>query len=254
MDGSALNAGWSTLATFGLGIVVYARGGDLVAWGGGVPPAWKDSASAAEAWALAVVTSHAMHPSAIVTDCLGLVHTAENGTAAATSSNRQLARTWATIANHLDGDISSLTRDKRLCWMPAHQSHSAIGIVLKSNGKPISSLEWRANRLVDAVAKNESAKGQAPQATIELLVSATALVQHSAAQTGAATHFANNFTTTVQLESGAIVSKVIRDVQEAPKAPTKKKDKAAAPEANKKEHKQEPEESSDWDTNDERQA
>ena len=254
IDGSALNSRWATLATFGFGIVVYSYEGDLVAWGGGVPPTWTDSASAAEAWALAVVTSLTLHPSEIITDCLGLVHTAERGTAAATSGNKQLARTWAAIAGNLDGDVSCLTRNRRLSWMPAHQAHSAIGHRVKSNGKTLTSLEWRANRLVDAIAKNESARGQAPQATVDLLVSATALVKHSAAQTGAATHFANNFTTSVQLENGTIISKVIRDVQEAPKAPARKKDKPAAPQADKKGLDKEAEESSDWDSDDERQA
>ena len=56
IDGSALNTKWSSLATFGFGIVVYSKAGDLVAWGGGVPPVWTDSASTAEAWALATVT------------------------------------------------------------------------------------------------------------------------------------------------------------------------------------------------------
>ena len=248
IDGSALNTKWSTLATFGFGIVVTADNGDLVAWGGGVPPAWVDSASASEAWALATVSMLAVWPPRILTDCLGLLHTSEAGTAAATKSSRQLARTWAVIANQLDGDISKMTKEKRLRWMPAHQSVAAIGVACKSDGKPITSLEWRANRLVDAVAKNEATRGAAPQATIDLINSATALVKHSAAQMGTATHFANNHVTESTLEDGTTVRKTTRDAQEPPpraaagKQPTKPK--APQPE-------QPPPDVSDWDTADE---
>ena len=251
IDGSALNSRWSALATYGFGIVVYTTEGDLIAWGCGIPPAWTDSASAAEAWALAVVTSNALHPPMVITDCLGLLHTAEAGTAAATCGKRQLARTWAVIANNLDGDISQLTRERRLCWMPAHQGIGAIGVATKSNGKTITSLEWRANRLVDAVAKNESAKGQAPQTSIDLIVSATALVQHTAAQIGAATHLANNHVTSILLESGAIVNKTVRDVQDPP---AKKRTLPAKPQVVKEKVEPAAAESSDWDSEDERQA
>ena len=140
---------------------MYADNSDLIAWGGRGPPAWVDSASAAEAWALATVKMHAPWSPKILTDCLGLLHAAEAGVAAATRSCKQLARTWAVIANHLDGDISSMVSDKRLRWMPAQQSVGATGVATKSDGKPITSLEWRANGLVDAIAKHEASKGVA---------------------------------------------------------------------------------------------
>ena len=159
---------------------------------------------------------HALHPPEILTDCLGLLHTAEAGTAAATRGGKQLARTWAIISNHLDGNICQMMTEKRLCWMPAHQSVSAIGVACKSNGRPITSLEWRANRLVDAVAKNESIRGAAPQCTIDLITSAEALVRHSAAQMGTATHLANNHVVVTQLDDGTVVRKTVRDAQEPP--------------------------------------
>ena len=37
--------------------------------------------------------------------------------------------------------------------MPAHTAWGAVGIRLKSSGKPISGLDWRANALVDNAAK-----------------------------------------------------------------------------------------------------
>ena len=220
-------------------------------WGGGRPPEWIDSASAAEAWALATVTSRAPWGPKIITDCLGLLHTAEAGATAATRSSKQLARTWATIAGHLDGNISEMVTSKRLRWMPAHQGPGAIGVAVKSDGKPITVLEWRANRLVDAIAKAEASKGVAPQGTVDLLKSAAALVQHSAAQTGAATFAANNHIISVQLESGKVVNKTIRDVQEAPA-----KKKAQRPCCKEAASEKEPpaESASEWDSDDELQA
>ena len=250
IDGSALNARWSTLATFCFGIVVTDKNGDLVAWGGGVPPAWVDSASAAEAWALATVTMQALHSPEVLTDCLGLLHTSEAGTAAATKGTRQLARTWAVISSNLDGDISRLMTDKKLCWIPAHQGVAAIGVACKSNGKPITSLEWRANRLVDAIAKNESARGVAPQSSIDLINSATALVKHAAAQMGAATHLANNHVLTSQLKDGRMVRKTVRDAQDPPRKNTAQKPQ---PGKTAEASEEQPEgEVSDWDSTDER--
>ena len=120
--------------------------------------------------------------------------------------------------------------------------------MLKSNGKALTCLEWRANRLVDAVAKNESARGQAPQASVDLVTSATALVQHTAAQLGAATHFANNHVTSVMLENGKIVNKTIRDVQDPP---VKKRAAPVQPKIVVQKSVPVVEESSDWDTEDE---
>ena len=135
--------------------------------------------------------------------------------------------------------------------MPAHQGPGAIGVAIKSDGKPITVLEWRANRLVDAIAKAEASRGMAPQGTVDLLNSATALVQRTAAQIGAATHAANNHITVVQLESGKTVNKTVRDAQQAPTKRTGRKPccKTAVP------RKEPPaEDSSDWNTEDEVQA
>jgi hypothetical protein len=153
IDGSAMNGRRNTLATFGFAIAIVAKDGSLLAWGSGIPPHWVDSAAGAETWALYKATQLSPWPPRVVTDCLGLVQTAEQGTFAATASRKQLARTWNMIANNLDGDIATLTRDKLLVWMPAHQSPDAINSAMKSNGVEVTSIEWRANRLVDALAK-----------------------------------------------------------------------------------------------------
>ena len=249
LDGSALNSKWHTLATYGFGIVVISNVGDLVAWGGGRPPAWVDSASAAEAWALATATSLSPWEPRIITDCVGLLRTAELGEKAATKGSRQLARTWTVIAGHLAHDLNAMVRDKRLRWMPAHQGIGAIGVALKSDGRPITALEWRANRLVDAIAKLEATRGMAPEGTISLLNSAAALVRHTAAQMGTATHLANNHVVEVQLDCGKTVHKTIRDAQEPPKKQIPKK---SSGKVEVQVIAQPPEEISDWESEDER--
>ena len=105
---------------------------------------------------------------------------------------------------------------------------------------------------MDAIAKNESARGQAPQSSVDLLTSATALVQHSAAQTGTATHLANNFVTTVTLDSGKVVQKTIRDAQEPPARAKVTKAVAVARMETKRPRVEPDAESSEWDSDDER--
>ena len=97
IDGSMLCPKWRELSTLGFAVAVVADDGSLIAWGWGVPPVWCDSASAAEAWALAAVLSMTTGPTRIVTDCLGLLKTAEKGSAAANALSMKLARTWARI-------------------------------------------------------------------------------------------------------------------------------------------------------------
>ena len=41
-----------------------------------------------------------------------------------------------------------------LRWMPAHTAEGSIGRVTTSDGTMLTALEWRANRLVDALAKS----------------------------------------------------------------------------------------------------
>ena len=161
-------------------------------WASGVPPAWCDSASAAEAWALATVLKLcAQHPS-IVTDCLGLINTAASGIAAATTSRRHLARVWSHMADALDGKIETLVGSKLITWMPAHKSAADIGNRLQSNGSPITRIDWRANRLVDGLAKLAAASEAASEELVKLTSSADHLIRHAAAQWAVASYNVNN--------------------------------------------------------------
>ena len=223
IDGSMLSPRWRGLSTLGFAIAAVGSNGDLLAWGWGTPPEWCDSASAAEAWALCVVLQVSLVPPKVVTDCLGLVHTAGKGTRAACTSKMHLARVWGHIANQLEGSIEKLVGDKMLVWMPAHQTASCVGNRTKSDGTLITSLEWRANRLVDGLAKLAASDGATPASTATLLGSAEALVRHSAAVLGAATHNANNYQEEYVSDGGTTRHRTRRDAQQ-PERNTKGKE------------------------------
>ena len=214
IDGSMLNPKWRELSTLGFAIAAVGSNGDLLAWGWGTPPVWCDSASAAEAWALCVVLQISVVPPKVVTDCLGLVKTAAKGTNAASTSKMHLARVWKHIAHQLEGRIDTLVQDKMLVWMPAHQTASCIGCRLKSDHKAITSLDWRSNRLVDGLAKLAAADGAARPGAAALLDSAEALVRHSAAKLGVATHNANHYSEQYETDGGTIRTRTRRDAQQ----------------------------------------
>ena len=79
IDGSQMLPRRRELSTLGFGVAAVGSDGELLAWGWGTPPKWCDSASAAEAWALCTVLQHGAAQDRIVTDCLGLLKTAERG-------------------------------------------------------------------------------------------------------------------------------------------------------------------------------
>ena len=230
IDGSVMNPRRKQLATCGFALAAVTREGDLCAWGWGVPPRWCDSASAAEAWALCTVLRLSPGHPRIITDCLGLVHTAANGTAAATTSKKHLARVWRHIAGTLDGRLEQLVSSNRLIWMPAHKSATAIGQACKSNASPVTARDWRSNRLVDGLAKLAANDGAAPQASVQLVQSAEALVRHKAAQLAVATFNANNHKWKTTRADGSLVTRTIRDSVDIPHP---KKAKSLAPLAKK---------------------
>jgi hypothetical protein len=226
IDGSQICPERRQLSTFGFGLAAVGRNGELLAWGWGTPPKWCDSASAAEAWALCSILRLSQETPLAVTDCLGLLKTAARGANYATRPSMNLARVWNDISNLLDGEITQLVSSKALTWMPAHQSAAAIGQKIKSNGHPTTSLEWRANRLVDGLAKLAARKNATPSATLKLVNSAEALVRHTAAQLGVATFNANNHRRQVTNDDGSTGWRTMRDAQSLTEA---KKPKQLAP-------------------------
>ena len=120
------------------------------------------------------------------------------------------------IGDCLNCDLQQLSSHDKLTWMPAHKPVSSIGHVKKSNGKVITAVEWRANRLVDGLAKLAAKSGEAPSSTVELPKSAESLAKFAAAQLGVATHAANNHICKGWLDSGKWVNKTTRDAQQQP--------------------------------------
>ena len=78
----------------------------------------------------------------------------------------------------------------------------------------MSVVDWRANRLVDALAKRAAASRQAPMAIIRLLSSGRSAVRHAAALLGRVTHAANNCTLNYTLPDGTVVQRICRDAQQ----------------------------------------
>ena len=105
----------------------------------------------------------------------------------------KLARTWHHVLWALDGMLQ-LLRGK-LRWIPAHVPSCTMRHCppCDSTGAPLSALRWRANRLVDVLAKRAAAENRLPAAALSLVSSATEAVRHSAALLGLVTHNASNF-------------------------------------------------------------
>jgi len=158
------------------------------------------------------------------TDCLSLLRVSEGGTRKAVDASKQLARIWILIAGALDDDVSALTKADLLVWMPAHQSLRAVGEAKLSNGVRLTAADWRANRLVDALAKNAAKEVQAPRQLLALMASADAATLHAAALLGCVTYAANNHKVS---EVGPDGSMIIRAMRDAEARPASKKRKAA---------------------------
>ena len=214
LDGSMHDGTWTEYRAVGFGVVVVAPDRSLAAYGHGVPPSWCKTAAAAEAWALHIALNESAFPPKLRTDCQCLLSTARAGVAQATGPDRPLARIWGLIATSLDGNIESIVERGILVWMPAHQPLSAIGNATLSNGKVLSGVDWRANRLVDALAKAAAETVRAPRPLRCLLESGRAAVKHRAAVLAVVTHAANNFKEPVLQPDGSWGTRTLRDAQQ----------------------------------------
>ncbi len=161
VDSSLFDEARRILRGTAFAVVVVSTLGDLLAYGNGVPPQWVHDAAGGEMWAVYTVAQLNPTMPAVVTDCLGIVRKLMDGLAADTTAKKRLARIWNMLSHILDGDAEPVLELVR--WMPAHQAAHAIGRVLDSRGQPLTTIMWRATRLVDALAK--LSQGQAGQAT-----------------------------------------------------------------------------------------
>ena len=216
-DGSLLNGRWKELRVTGFGIVVATRAGRLLGYGLGWPPSWCSTAAAAEAWALQTVISVCPFPPDMRTDCESLLKTASAGTQHATKASRPLARVWRLIADTMGTDVSTLMTTGLLVWVPAHLSHSAVGEAKLSDGSRLTPVDWRANRLVDKLAKIAAGAHCEPQNVLDLVESLDAATAHAAALLGIVTHTSNNHRVTEVDELGNLISHIKRDSTDKPK-------------------------------------
>ena len=153
IDASAMDAACKPLTRLGFAIVVVASSGELLALGYGCPPNWIVDSGGAETWAFYVVASLSPFLPRIVTDYLGILSTLRIGKNRATSAVRGLARLWKMVFSVLDSDNALGEAQDRVVWMPSHGTRSSIGRMVESDGYPVSTVDWRANRLADAAAK-----------------------------------------------------------------------------------------------------
>ena len=108
-----------------------------------------------------------------------------------THASKPLARIFAAIFSMLE-DASQGERDRLLTWMPAHTPWAAIDVRRRSDGKAISGIDWRANRLVDAAAKIAAKSCRAPWATRRVFSRHSATALHGIARAGMACHAAHH--------------------------------------------------------------
>ena len=85
------------------------------------------------------------------------------------------------------------------------------------NGTRLSHVDWRANRLVDQLAKVAAKALCAPIETVKLLDGCDAACAHAAALLGIVTHAANNHKTVTYDEEGKVRTTIQRDSTDKPK-------------------------------------
>ena len=125
--------------------------------------------------------------------------------------NKMLARIWNAITATVGDDVSGMVESGLWQWVPAHLSIEAVGQATAHNRNRLTIIDWRANRLVDALAKNCAATVAHEASTNELVASAETLVRHRLAQLAQATYRANNHDVTVLDAEGNWVTKTLRD-------------------------------------------
>jgi hypothetical protein len=209
IDGSLVDEPRRFARRTGFAIVVLGEHGELVAFGFGRPPTWAMTAAAAEAWAYYKVVADNPSPPTTVTDCLEVLKTLTGGWQAASGGKMRLARVWRMTFGVLE-DQAELAAS-RLEWMPAHTAMAAIGVAKKSSGRTVTARDWRANRLVDVLAKAAAVFDRIPPGFMKRVEAAGTLAEHAAAMLGVVTRAANNYKVEFVRSDGSTACKNVRD-------------------------------------------
>ena len=128
-----------------------------------------------------MAAQHALPGSAFRTDCLSVQQVYQSGAKSATSSCRYYARIWNVIFACLDGSA-----DADVAWMPAHTGADDVGVLLLSNGDPLTKLDRQMNAEADRLAKLAAGPTRVPSPVRTRIDGACALVRQLAMWIGRA--------------------------------------------------------------------
>ena len=144
-------------------------------------------------------------------DCKGILDGLRLPRQRLVDAQSRLGRTWSMVLNALDNHVD--TAIERLTWVPAHVSAARMrsGPPLTSAGQPLTWLQWRANRLVDAVAKSAASSTRLPASVFKWVKAAEQLHQHQAATLGMVTYAANHHEQPSVDAQGRATVRVLRD-------------------------------------------
>ena len=209
IDGSLFDESLRWARRTGFGVAIVSHDGSLLAFGNGIPPRWIIDAAGAELWAFYIVASIFPFLPRIVTDCKGILEGLERTPQHVCGRSKALARTWKMVAHVLDGDFRSAR--SMVAWMPAHTSLASIGQATDSEGGAVDAIMWRANRLVDVLAKAAAAKYRLPAPAVKHVKDASKLYLHHMARLGKATYDANHFRVVDTNCNGSEASRIVRD-------------------------------------------
>ena len=147
----------------------------------------------------------------ITTDYFNIILMLQAGRREATTAKRRFARLWNYIYNNIEENGTREILLKRVIWMPAHCTTAAIGVRVMSNLEYVCAIDWRANRLVDFLARLAANLVTVPACAIELLKQFMKATEYCAASSGTITHAANNHTVPTMREDGTVVNRKVRD-------------------------------------------
>ena len=142
------------------------------------------------------------------TDCKANVTMLASGRQRATAGKRAVPRIWVSIFNSLDDDSPQA---ESVVWMPAHRSQAQIGIATKSNGMPITAVDWLANMAVDELAKSAAHSVRVPPQTLSKLDKAQRVATYWRAQLAEATFRSQNHVVSTTLQDGSVQTETRRD-------------------------------------------
>ena len=217
IDGSATDPTEPEISRLGFALAIVNSDGHLCALANGVPPPWIQDSAGSEAWALYVVLSLSASAPAIITDCLGLLQRLKDGPERATSESQPHARLWGMIFHILDSAEQVALCISKLSWMPSHTARHAIDNRIKSDGIPVSTVNWRGNRLVDAAAKFAANAHRLPCETRCDLKCMQQSYRNALVGLAEVTHAANFHRVSVASEDGTITTRTLRDAAGVPR-------------------------------------